>query len=124
MAFDFDNNMPIYLQISKMIEVQIISGELSPGERLPSVRDLALTLKANPNTVQRALADLESDGLIFTERTNGKFITEDTALITAHKTKYADSLAREYLESMAKIGFDNKQAKEYLKIGEENHESA
>lgn len=110
MGFDFDNNTPIYLQISNMLKIKIISGEYMPGQRLPSVRDLALSLKANPNTVQRALGELENDGLIFTERTNGKFVTENISHIARHKTKYADSLAQEYLRNMQKIGFDKIQA--------------
>ena len=114
MGFDFDNNMPIYLQISDILKVKIISGEYMPGQRLPSVRDLALALKANPNTVQRALANLENDGLIFTERTNGKFVTENIADIAEQKNKYADSLAREYLSNMKKIGFDEQYARHHL----------
>ena len=114
MGFDFNNNTPIYFQIAEILKIKIISGELAPGERLPSVRDLSVDLKANPNTVQRALGDLESEGLIFTERTNGKFITGDTALIDGYKSKYADSLARQYMESMQKIGFDKNGAIERL----------
>lgn len=106
LEFSFDNNIPIYMQISRIIEMRIISGELSPGERLPSVRDLAIELKANPNTVQRALSELENEGLIYTERTNGKFVTENISHITEHKMKYATSLAQEYLNNMQKIGFD------------------
>ncbi|MBO4432096.1 MAG: GntR family transcriptional regulator [Clostridia bacterium] len=115
MEFSFDNNMPIYVQIARIIEVKIISGEYSPGERLPSVRDLAITLKANPNTVQRALGDLEECKLIYTERTNGKFVTTDAALIKNHKTKYANMLANDYLNSMLNIGFDKSEAETLLK---------
>ena len=77
----FDNNIPIYIQIVEKLKIQIISGEYAPGERLLSVRDLATSLKVNPNTLQRALQELEDAGLIFTERTNGKFVTSDKALI-------------------------------------------
>lgn len=115
MGFDFDNNIPIYLQIAKILKIKIISGDISPGERLPSVRDLAVELKANPNTVQRALADLENEKLIFTERTNGKFVTDNKALILKHKTAYASSLTEEYLNSMNKIGFSKEDAVNYIK---------
>ena len=114
MGFGFDNNMPIYMQIARIIEVKIISGEYSPGERLQSVRDLAITLKANPNTVQRALSDLEDAKLIYTERTNGKFVTIDAALIKNHKERYAEMLARDYLESVCKIGLDKNEAARLL----------
>ena len=114
MGFSFDNNMPIYLQIAEIIEVKIISGEYSPGERLPSVRDLALTLKANPNTVQRALGDLEEAQLKYTERTNGKFVTTNAALIKNHKERYAQMLAQDYLESINKIGLDKNDAAKLL----------
>ena len=110
----FDNNVPIYMQISKIIEIRIISGKYSPGERLPSVRDLAFILKANPNTVQRALVDLESTGLIYTERTNGKFVTTNSTLINNHKLQYAKTLAKDYLNDMETIGFNGDEAKRFL----------
>ena len=104
MNSNFDNNTPIYLQLVEQLTRDIISGNIQAGERLPSVRDLAMQLKVNPNTVQKALVELESVGLVFTERTNGKFVTEDKALIEKHKQEYADLLTRRYLETMNKIG--------------------
>ena len=77
----FNNSVPIYLQIVSEIKKQIVSGKLIPGERIPSVRELALTYKVNPNTMQKALIELEENGLIKTERTNGKFVTEDENII-------------------------------------------
>lgn len=109
MSFDFNNNIPIYLQLVEQIKRDIISGKISAGERLPSVRDLALQLKVNPNTAQKALAELESIGLVFTERTNGKFVTEDNSLIETCKQEYADMLTKEYIEKMEKIGLDEKE---------------
>ena len=106
MNSNFDNNIPIYLQLVEQLTVYIISGKISVGERLPSVRDLALQLKVNPNTVQKALAELEAIGLIFTERTNGKFVTKDNLLIEKHKKEYADIITQKYIDSMKKIGFD------------------
>lgn len=119
MEYVFNNNTPIYSQISQILKIKIISGEYPPGERLPSVRDLALALKANPNTVQRALGELETDGLIYTERTNGKFVTEDDGLISKYKAEYANSLTRKYFESMQKIGFGKADVINYLKNAEE-----
>ena len=74
MDYIFNNERPIYIQLVETIRVQIVSGKLKSGERLPSVRELALTAKVNPNTMQKALAELEDEGLVYTERTNGKFV--------------------------------------------------
>lgn len=109
MKSDFDNNIPIYLQLVEQLKRDIISGKISAGERLHSVRDLALELKVNPNTVQKALVELEDIGLIFTERTNGKFVTEDNALIEKYKQEYADKITEKYMETMEKIGFDKNE---------------
>ncbi len=109
MTFDFDNNIPIYLQLVEQFKKDIISGKLSVGERLPSVRDLALQLKVNPNTVQKALVELESIGLVFTERTNGKFVTSDNALIEKYKHEYADIITQKYMKTMEKIGLNKNE---------------
>ena len=90
MEFVFDNDRPIYIQLIEQLELYIVSGRLKPGERLPSVREYALISKVNPNTMQKALGELEEKGLIFTERTNGKFVTEDVALLKECREKYAD----------------------------------
>lgn len=119
MEYNFNNSAPIYSQISQILKIKIISGEYLPGKRLPSVRDLALLLKANPNTVQRALSELESEGLIYTERTNGKFVTENAALILKYKSEYANTLTREFFESMQKIGFNKADVINNLKNAEE-----
>lgn len=115
MGFDFSNNTPIYLQISELLKIKIISGEYIPGERLPSVRDLGIALKANPNTVQRALSELEDDRLIFTERTNGKFVTEDKHTISRYKSQYANNLALDYIRNMENIGLSKADAVNLIK---------
>lgn len=109
MKFNFDNNIPIYLQLVAELKRDIISGKLSAGERLPSVRDLALQLKVNPNTVQKALVELEDIGLVFTERTNGKFVTEDNSLIEKYKQEYANTMTQKYMETMEKIGLNKNE---------------
>ncbi|MBO5928545.1 MAG: GntR family transcriptional regulator [Clostridia bacterium] len=109
MAVDFENSIPIYLQVVEQLKSDIISGKFSAGERLPSVRDLALQLKVNPNTVQKAFTELEDMGLVFTERTNGKFVTEDIALIAKHKQEHADIITQKYMKTMEKIGFDKSE---------------
>ena len=85
MNFKFDNNIPIYIQLVEYLKNYIISGKFSPGERLLSVRELALQSKVNPNTMQRALSELESLGLVYTERTSGRFVTTDKELINKYK---------------------------------------
>ena len=89
MDFKFDNERPIYIQLVEQFKIYIISGKISPGERLPSVRDMAINLKINPNTLQRGLMELESEGFIYTERTNGKFVTNDRELIDNYKKEYS-----------------------------------
>ena len=106
----FDQNVPIYLQLVEKIRFRIISGELSPGDRMLSVREWALQERVNPNTMQKALSELEAEGLIITERTNGKFVTDDLDLIRRYKKNEAERLAAEFLEKMSKIGFDTDEA--------------
>ena len=111
----FNNSVPIYLQIVSEIKKQIVSGKLIPGERIPSVRELALTYKVNPNTMQKALIELEENGLIKTERTNGKFVTEDENIINKKKNDYADNLTQNYLSEMISLGITKQEIKERIK---------
>ena len=115
MNINFDNNTPIYIQLLEYIKTYIISGKLNSGDKLPSVRDFASMFKVNPNTMQKALAELEEEKLIYTERTNGKFVTNDKKIINDIKSKYAKKIVKEYFESMNKIGISNKEAINYLK---------
>ena len=110
----FDNERPIYVQLVEIIRVQIVSGKLKKGERLPSVRELAIMMKVNPNTMQKALAELENENLIYTERTNGKFVTEDEKQIGKVKKELAKEKVRTYLSSMKKIGIHFEEAIDYL----------
>lgn len=114
----FDNERPIYVQLVEMIRIDIVSGRYKQGEKIPSVRELALKMKVNPNTMQKALSELESEGLIYTERTNGKFVTEDSAQIERIKEKLASDKVASYLDSMKSIGLSYEDALEYLKKAE------
>ncbi len=114
MSFDFDNNIPIYIQLVEQIKISIISGEIASGERLPSVREWALKYKVNPNTMQKALVELENAGLVFTERTNGKFVTENNKLIETVRNNYAREVSEKYFSDMEKIGFSKDKAIKYL----------
>ena len=88
MKWQFSNDAPIYSQLIAQIKVGIVSGAFPPGERLPSVRDLATEAGVNPNTMQRALTELERDGLVYSQRTTGRFVTEDQAMIASGKEKF------------------------------------
>ena len=85
MSYQFRNDIPVYLQIVDIITKQITSGELLPGEKILSVREYAMLLKVNPNTIQRALGVLESNKLIITNRTNGKYVTNDENVLLKYK---------------------------------------
>lgn len=117
MQFNFDNNRPIYIQLVEQLELYIISGKIPPGERLPSVRDLATLAKVNPNTMQRALAELENQKLITTERTNGKFVTNSPKLIKKYRDKYADLTIKNFLKNMQDLGFDYETTINYINQG-------
>lgn len=112
---NFDNNIPIYIQIVEQLKIYIISGKIKIGDRIPSVRELALKYKVNPNTMQRALIELEELKLIYTDRTNGKFVTDDEKLINKNKKEYANEIAKKYFLSMESIGFDKNDSINYLK---------
>ena len=114
MDYNFDNERPIYIQLVEKIRIDIVSGKFKKGERLPSVRELALIMKVNPNTMQKALIELEDEKLIFTERTNGKFVTEDEELIEEVKKNLAKEKVNNYLNSMKDIGINYDLAIKYL----------
>ena len=115
MSFTFDNNLPIYLQLVNEIKINIISGKLKAGERIPSVRELALQNQVNPNTMQKALTELEDMGLIYTERTNGKFVTTDNELIKKYKKEYALVLTQNFIKDMEQLGFNKEEVIKNLK---------
>lgn len=114
MEYIFDNERPIYIQLVEMIRIDIVSGKFKKGQRLPSVRELALTMKVNPNTMQKALVELEDEKLIYTERTNGKYVTEDEELIEKIKKELAQEKVNNYLNSMKNIGISYDLAIKYL----------
>ena len=114
MEFTFDNNIPIYIQLLEYLNIYLISGVFKSGDKLPSVRDFANTFKVNPNTMQKALSELEDMKLIYTERTNGKYVTKDEKLIEKLKDEYALTLAKSYFDGMKKIGLGKADSIKYL----------
>lgn len=114
MDWVFDNDRPIYIQLVEKLKIAIVSGVYIPGERLPSVRDLAIEIKANPNTVQRALVELENVGIIYTERTNGKFVTKDEVLLNNMRQELAKENYEKFIKSMKELGYTQEEVKKYL----------
>ncbi len=104
MKWQIETNRPIYLQLVEQIQFSILSGEFQPGERLPSVRDLAEEAGVNPNTVQRAMTELEQKGLVYPQRTAGRFITDNTFLIQSLKEECAKNALKSFMDQMQKIG--------------------
>ena len=111
----FDNNLPIYLQLSDKIKYKIISGELKSGEKLESVRSYAEIYEVTSNTVQRALNDLESQGLIYSKRTIGKFVTDDTELIEQTKQAEIDADIKKMIIKLMRMGYSKEKILKSLK---------
>ena len=125
MQWQFSNDAPIYTQLIWQVKVGIVTGAFPPGERLPSVRDLATEAGVNPNTMQRALAELERDGLVYSQRTAGRFVTEDNTMINAAKRSLAQRHVKTFLEAMLRLGFQREEIISLIEqeLGEEeaNH---
>ncbi len=109
MEWNYRGDLPIYSQLIRRIKQGIVSGDLSPGERLPSVRDLATEAGVNPNTMQRALQELEREGMVFSQRTSGRFVTEDVNLIEEAKRAFAREHIRAFLEGMGTLGYSREE---------------
>ena len=115
MAWNLDADRPIYAQLVERIQMQIVSGHYPPGGRLPSVRELAGVAAVNPNTMQKAFAELERSGLIVTQRTNGRTVTEDGELIKSIRSGMAKEQVRDFFTKMKELGYTEQEAVELLK---------
>lgn len=109
MAWNLDNDRPIYAQIVERIQLQIVSGIYKPGDKLPSVRELAAVAGVNPNTMQKAFGELERSGLIITQRTSGRIVTENEDMIKEIKKELAKEHVERFLEKMKELGFEKKE---------------
>ncbi len=109
MAWNLDSDRPIYAQIVEKLQMQIVSGYYRPGDKLPSVRDLATQACVNPNTMQKAFSELERSGLILTQRTSGRFVTEDIDMIKQVQNTLAKEQIKEFMEKMRELGFDREE---------------
>lgn len=106
MQWDINSERPVYLQLIEQINSAIVSGYFKPSDKLPSVRDLAAEASVNPNTMQKALTELERSGLVYSNRTSGRYITSDLSLIKKLKQESAKDLVIGFLDKMKQLGFE------------------
>ena len=121
MEWKFRSDLPIYTQLVEQIKLGIVSGSLLPAERLMSVRDMATEAGVNPNTMQRALQELERDGMVYSQRTAGRFVTENMQVIERAKKKFAEEQIRSFLGAMKKLGYQREEIFALLKEKEEEN---
>ena len=112
MDFELQSSRPIWLQLAEQLARRIVTGAYPPGSRFPTVRDLAAEAGVNPNTMQRALGQLESEGLVITNRTAGRTVTEDVGVLDAMRKRLADELREKYFSDMEELGYSRAQAAE------------
>ncbi|MDD6023262.1 MAG: GntR family transcriptional regulator [Oscillospiraceae bacterium] len=109
MEWRFHSDAPIYAQLVEEITLRIVTGVYPPGDRLPAVRELAVEAGVNPNTMQRALSELERENLVFSQRTSGRFVTEDREMIEEAKKTIADQRIRTFLKAMDQLGYSREE---------------
>ena len=111
---EFQSNIPIYIQLMEIIKMQIVSGKLKPGDKLSSVRDLAMEYGVNPNTIQKALGELEWEKLVYTVRTTGRYVTEDEELIHGLRKELAEMRISEFFSELKKLGYSKEEIRGLL----------
>lgn len=123
---EFKDNIPIYLQIEQYLYRQIALGKMKAGEKIPSVRKLALELTINVNTVQRALQEMNTQGILYTKRGEGNFVTEDTELLSKTKQSLINNELDEFVQNMEKLGVKQDELvstlTDYLEHSEDHNE--
>ena len=115
MTWNLNSDRPIYAQILEKIQMQIVSGVYQPGTKIPSVRELAADAGVNPNTMQKALAELERSGLVMTQRTSGRVVTEDLNMIKETRNQLAGEQVRDFVKRMKDLGFDREDIIDLLR---------
>lgn len=118
MPYEFDSARPIYTQLGELITQQIVSGAYVPGQKLPGVREIALQYGVNPNTVQRTMTELERLGLVYSERTTGRFVTTEETLIAETRIRIAKGYAAVFLQQTGKLGLSREEACQLLQNDE------
>ena len=109
MSWIFDNQKPIYLQIMERIKLQIVSHTLEPNQQLPTVREFAAEAGVNPNTIQRALSELEREGFVYSKRTTGRFVTENQELIAQSRKQLSEEELEHFISSMTHFGYEKEE---------------
>lgn len=123
MAWNLYSDRPIYAQIMEVIQLRIIAGQYKQGEKMPSVRDLATEAGVNPNTMQKALSELERSGLVITQRTSGRTVTEDKKMIKETRNMLAREQVQAFVQKMRELGFQKEEIIALLEqTGGEKHE--
>lgn len=115
MAWNLDGDRPIYIQLVEILQSRIIAGEYKPGEKLPSVRDFAAEAGVNPNTMQRAFANLEQMGLIVTMRTSGRTVADNPGIISQTGKKMAETEIEQFFVKMKELGYNRQEALDLAK---------
>ncbi len=118
MGWNFSCQLPVYLQIEKHIKSAIISGEYNPLQQIPSVRQLALEAGVNPNTVQRALAELEDQGILESKRTSGRFVTSDVEILKKLREDEAEEVLSDIISNAKRLGISKKEIVEMIEKSE------
>lgn len=122
MAWNLNSDRPIYAQILEVIQIRIIAGAYQPGEKIPSVRELAAEAGVNPNTMQKALSELERSGLVMAVRTSGRVVTEDMEMIRQTRNHLAREQVQDFMDRMKKLGFEKEEVIRLLEQEEGEHE--
>ena len=122
MEWRFNSSAPIYAQLVEQLIQRIVTGVYPPGQRIPAVRELAMEAGVNPNTMQRALGELERRGLVFSQRTSGRFVTEEITVIDAAKKTLAGECVKSFLQAMEDLGYEQAEIINLLQQAGEKEE--
>lgn len=114
MTWQFSDDTPIYLQIMNQVKAQIATGTLKPGEKIPPVREMAMEAGVNPNTMQKALAELEREGVLYSKRTAGRFVAESEDRTQILQKRMVEEQIIHFLDAMQRLGYDSVQAAKEL----------
>ena len=109
MEWKIDNNKPVYIQLVEQLKVKIISGEIELDSKLDSVRSLAADAMVNPNTMQKALAELEREGFVYSKRTSGRFVTDNKELIEKERKILVKDNVKKTLDTLINLGYTNEE---------------
>ena len=120
---EYDNKTPIYMQIITEMKMRMASGKLAAGEKIPSVRELAQEFEVNPNTMQRALSEMERENLFYTERTSGRFVTTDEGIIMTLRNKLAEQELQKFMGYMEQIGYSKKEIIQKIELWQKEGEN-